>query len=246
MRAAAFTSPGVVEIIELPVPEPGAGEVRIRVRTAGVQPVDLAVGGGYTMPGVPDVWPRVVGNEVAGTIDATGPGVTGFEPGDEVLAFSRLNCYQEYTLVPADQVMPKPKTMPWEIAGVFPAAIMTPHIALTELGVGPGMTVLIHAAAGGVGPAGVQLARAWGATVIGTASEANHDYLRSLGALPVAYGQGWWSGSARWLPRVWTPWSTARAARRSPAPSNSSTTPPGSSRWSSTPRPPGSACGPPR
>ncbi|GAB3675027.1 NADP-dependent oxidoreductase [Actinocorallia lasiicapitis] len=190
MRAAAFTSPNVLELLDLPVPDPAPGEVRIRVRAAGVQPFDLAVGQGWLPPGVPDTWPRIPGNEVAGIVDALGDGVTGFAVGAEVLAFTRLNSYAEYTVIPADQIVPKPPKMPWDVAGAFPAAIMTPHIALEELNVGPGTRLLIHAAAGGVGATGVQLAIAKGATVIGTASPANHGYLRSVGALPVAYGPG--------------------------------------------------------
>jgi NADPH:quinone reductase-like Zn-dependent oxidoreductase len=84
----------------------------------------------------------------------------------------------------------KPHNMPWEVAGVMSASGQTAHTALKELGVGNGETVLIHAAAGGVGTIAVQLAVAWGAKVIGTASERNHDYLRSLGAIPVSYGDG--------------------------------------------------------
>jgi NADPH:quinone reductase-like Zn-dependent oxidoreductase len=186
MRAAAFTAPGVVEVIDLPAPSPGPGEVLIRVRAAGVQPIDRMVGDGYAPPGVPDVWPRVTGNEVAGIVE----GGTGFAEGDEVIAFTRMKSHAEYAVIPAEQVLAKPKGMPWEVAGGFPAAIMTPHIALEELAVGEGTVLLIHAAAGGVGATGVQLARVRGATVIGTASEGNHAYLRSLGAIPVAYGPG--------------------------------------------------------
>jgi NADPH:quinone reductase-like Zn-dependent oxidoreductase len=107
-----------------------------------------------------------------------------------VLGFGQLNAYAEYLVVPAAQVTAKPATMPWEQAGGFTAGAQTAHIALGEVRAGPGDTVLIHAAAGSVGTMAVQLAVLAGATVIGTAAPVNHDYLRSLGAIPVAYGDG--------------------------------------------------------
>lgn len=101
-----------------------------------------------------------------------------------------LNCYAEFVVVSVDQIIAKPHGMTWEAAGSLSASGQTAHTALQELRVGKGDTVLIHAAAGGVGSVAVQLARIYGATVIGTASERNHDYLRSLGAIPVTYGEG--------------------------------------------------------
>ncbi|PRX99030.1 NADP-dependent oxidoreductase [Allonocardiopsis opalescens] len=193
MKAAAFNRPGgpeVLELMEVPTPEPGPGELRVRVRAAGVQPFDLAVRAGWMPAGLPDGFPRVPGNEFAGVVDRLGTGAAGPAAGTEVVGFTRLTAYAEYVVVPADQVAPKPAGMPWEVAGGFSAAVQTPHIALEALGVGEGDTVLVHAAAGGVGSVAVQLARIAGAAVIGTASPANHDYLRSLGAVPVAYGEG--------------------------------------------------------
>ncbi|RKS76904.1 NADPH:quinone reductase-like Zn-dependent oxidoreductase [Actinomadura pelletieri DSM 43383] len=193
MRVAGFTEPGgpeVLRILDVPVPEIGPGEVRVRVRTAGVQPFDLAVRAGWTPPGTPEGLPRVPGNEFAGVVDEIGDGVTAVSPGEEVLGYCRLNAYAEYVVVPETALVRKPTSMGWEVAGGFPAAVMTPHIALEEMAVGPGDTLLVHAAAGAVGTVAVQLGRAAGATVIGTASEPNHDYLRSIGAIPVAYGDG--------------------------------------------------------
>lgn len=193
MKAMGFDEPGgpdVLKTLELPVPEPGPGEVRVRVRAAGVQPYDLAVREGWSPPGTPEGFPRVPGNEFAGVVDAVGPDVTGTRPGDEVLGYCLFHAYAEYVVVPAQALAAKPASMPWEVAGGFPAAVMTPHIALEEMGVGPGTTLLVHAAAGAVGTVAVQLARIAGAAVIGTASGANHDYLRSIGAAPVAYGDG--------------------------------------------------------
>jgi len=201
MKAAAFFEfggPEVLRVAELPTPEAGEGQVRVRVRAAGVQPFDLAIREGWTPEGVGGELPRVPGNEFAGVVDQVGEGVDGSEGGvdgisvgAEVLGFNLLNCYAEYVVVPAENVTPKPANMPWEVAGGFTAGTQTAHIALRQLGVGEGDTVLVHAAAGGVGTAAVQLARLWGAaTVIGTAREENHDYLRALGATPVTYGEG--------------------------------------------------------
>ncbi|GAA3764661.1 NADP-dependent oxidoreductase [Plantactinospora mayteni] len=193
MRAAGFTEyggPEVLRILELPTPVPGPGQVRIRVKAAGVQPYDCAVRAGWTPPGVTGGLPRVPGNEFAGIVDQLGPDVTSVAVGAEVLGFGQLNCYAEYLVIPADQITAKPPTMPWEVAGGFTAGAQTAHIALGELGITRGETLLVHAAAGSVGTVAVQLAVAAGATVLGTASPANHDYLRSLGATPMAYGPG--------------------------------------------------------
>ncbi|GAB3983729.1 NADP-dependent oxidoreductase [Plantactinospora veratri] len=193
MRAAGFTEyggPEVLRLLELPTPVPGPGQVRIRVKAAGVQPYDCAIRSGWTPPGVTGDLPRVPGNEFAGIVDRLGPDVTGVDVGAEVLGFGQLNCYAEYLVTPADQITAKPAGMPWEVAGGFTAGAQTAHIALDELGVAGGETLLVHAAAGAVGTVAVQLAVAAGATVLGTASPDNHDYLRSLGATPVAYGPG--------------------------------------------------------
>ena len=183
MRAAAFTEPGppdVLRVLDVDEPQAAAGQVRVRVRAAGVQPYDAAVRAGWAPPGVVLDWPRIPGNEFAGVTD----------DGREVLGFSTLKSYAEYVVVPANQVTGKPAAMPWEVAGGFSAGAQTAHIALEELGVGPDDTLLVHGAAGAVGTVAVQLAGLAGATVIGTGSAANQDYLRSLGAIPVVYGDG--------------------------------------------------------
>ncbi|MFI9812607.1 NADP-dependent oxidoreductase [Saccharothrix variisporea] len=193
MKAAAFSAPGgpeVLELVEVDTPEAGPGQVRVRVKAAGVQPVDLAVREGWTPPGATLVYPQVIGNEFAGVVDQVGADVTGYSVGDEVLGFSTLGAYAEYVAVPADQVTHKPANVPWEVAAGLSGAGQAAHTAVEVLGVKDGETFLVHAAAGAVGTVAVQLARMIGATVIGTASEANHDYLRSLGAIPVTYGEG--------------------------------------------------------
>ncbi|GLZ38666.1 NADP-dependent oxidoreductase [Actinokineospora sp. NBRC 105648] len=174
----------------VPRPEPGPGEVRVQVRAAGVQPVDLAVRAGKGPPNAPVALPLVLGNEFAGTVDAVGAGVAEVAVGDEVLGFATFGSYAEYRLISSDQVVRKPVGMPWEVAGSFTAGAQTATIAVEALAVAAGETFLVHAGAGAVGAMAVQLARLRGATVIATAREVNHDYLRSLGAIPVEYGDG--------------------------------------------------------
>ncbi|MFG1708238.1 NADP-dependent oxidoreductase [Nonomuraea sp. M3C6] len=194
MRAAAFSEPGgpeVLKVMEVPAPQAGPGEVRVRVRAAGVQPFDAAVRSGWLPPYLAAIdFPRIPGNEFAGVVDQVGAGVTGVAAGDEVLGFSRLFSYAEYVVVAGTDVAAKPANVPWEVAGGFTAGVQTAELALDGVGIAAGETLLVHAAAGSVGTAAVQIGRMRGATVIGTAREVNHDYLRDLGAIPVAYGEG--------------------------------------------------------
>lgn len=190
-KAAVFFEPGgpeVLRVAEVPDPTAGPGQVRVRVRAAGVQPFDVAVVAGQIHRQADPTVPTIPGNEFAGVIDEVGEGVDGFVVGDEVLGYGTLNSCRELLAVPADQVVAKPASMPWEVAGGFSAGAQTAHIALAEIGVGSGDTVLIHGAAGAVGSIAVQLSRLRGATVIGTARAAQHDHVRSLGAIPVSYG----------------------------------------------------------
>ncbi|RZU51643.1 NADPH:quinone reductase-like Zn-dependent oxidoreductase [Krasilnikovia cinnamomea] len=194
MKAAALTSfggPEVLELMDVAEPRAGEGQVRIRVRAAGVQHFDTGIRQGWAPPSVDLSFPVIPGNEFAGIVDEVGDGVAGVEVGAEVLGYSTLGSYAEHLVVPPDQFVPKPKSMPWEIAGGFTGAGQGAHMALQAMQVRPGDTVLISGAAGAFGTFSVQLALAWGAKrVIGTASEANHDYLRGLGAVPVTYGEG--------------------------------------------------------
>jgi len=195
MKAAAFTSfggPEVIRLMEVPDPHAGPGQVRIRVKAAGVQHFDCAIRSGWTPAyGLTVQFPQAPGNEFAGIIDEVGEGVTGFSAGDEVLGFSILNSYAEYVVVGSDQIVEKPDSMTWEEAGGLTGNGQGASIALAAIGVKPGDTVFINGAAGSLGSIAVQLARAKGAkTVIGSASERNHEYLRSIGAIPVTYEAG--------------------------------------------------------
>lgn len=194
MRAVVidrYGGPEVLRLAELPEPTPGPGQVRIRVHTAGVNPVDIKQRTGYFAALAPARFPLRLGNEYAGTVDQVGDGVEGVALGDEVLGSATAQCYADLVVIEAADTVAKPASMGWDVAGGVATVGQTAHSALTQIGgVRRGETLLVHAAAGGVGTMAVQIARAWGATVIGTASEGNHDYLRSLGAIPVAYGPG--------------------------------------------------------
>ncbi|MFE7565091.1 NADP-dependent oxidoreductase [Kitasatospora sp. NPDC057500] len=185
-----FGGPEVLRVAAVPDPVPGPGEVRVRVYAAGVQPVDLAIREGDAPAGIELIPGLTPGNEFAGVVDRVGADVEGWAVGDEVLGFRLLGCAAELVVADAARLVRKPSGMPWEHAGALSASGQTAHIALDGLKVGEGDTVLVHGAAGGVGTVAVQLARTRGATVIGTASGRNHDYLRELGAIPVAYGEG--------------------------------------------------------
>lgn len=190
MKVAYVTTPGgpeVLQVRELPTPTVGAGRVRVRVRAAGVQPIDLAVRGGWRPPYATGDLPPVPGNEFAGVVDEVGPSVTGWAVGDEVLGFNLLGCYSEYVVVGTDQIVAKPASMSWEVAGGFTAGAQTAAIAWEEVDPRDADVVLIHGAAGNVGGFAVQLARLRGARVIGTARPEHHEYLRGLGAEPVDY-----------------------------------------------------------
>lgn len=184
-----YGPPEVLEVATVPTPEPGPGDVRIQVRSAGVQPFDCATRRGDFQQWNPLDLPARLGNEVAGVVDAVGDGVD-LLIGQEVLAYLHLLGYATEVVVRADQTSPKPASMPWDQAGGLTASAQTAYTALDALGVTGADRLLVHAAAGGVGSFAVQLAVIRGATVIGTASEPNHDYLRSLGAIPVSYGPG--------------------------------------------------------
>jgi NADPH:quinone reductase-like Zn-dependent oxidoreductase len=153
-----------------------------------VNGIDGTIRAGAAQQMFPTQLPAVLGLEIAGTVDGVGPGVEGLAAGDDVLGFADGGGYAEYAL--ATTVAPKPAELGWTEAAALPVAAETALRVLRLLEVTQGDTLLIHGAAGGVGTVAVQLAVARGATVIGTASEANHDHLRELGATPVLYGEG--------------------------------------------------------
>jgi enoyl reductase len=186
---AEYGEPEVLQLVPLPDPEPEPGQVRIRVRAAGVQPADTKMRSGAWASFMPRTFPARIGNEAAGVLDAVGAEVTGFAPGDEILG-PVSGGYADTLVADPALLVRKPAELSWAKAGVLSASGQTASTALDLLALAEGETLLLHAAAGGVGLFAVQLAVARGARVIGTASEPNHEFLRSLGAVPVAYGPG--------------------------------------------------------
>lgn len=188
MKAARFYQfggPEVLKIVELPDPHPGPGQVRIAVRAAGVNPSDWKKRKGLMDPQLP----QTLGHEAAGIVDELGEGVRDVAVGDRVFGLSAEGAAQaELTVL--SYYAPIPTSLDFPGAAALPAAIETATRALDQLGVESGGALLINGASGSVGSAAVQLAVVRGARVIGTASPANHDHLRSLGAEPVAYGEG--------------------------------------------------------
>ncbi|MFC4611890.1 NADP-dependent oxidoreductase [Streptomyces maoxianensis] len=182
-----FGGPEVLHLAEAEEPHAGRGQVRVRVKTAGVNPVDYKIRHGWMQEVVPTSLPAIPGVEFAGIVDEVGEGVTA-AVGDEVVGWTTTGAYAQYAL--AESFVPKPAGLDWADAAALPVATETAQRVLDLLGVRAGETLLVHGAAGAVGTAATQLAVAAGAKVIGTASPARHDYLRELGATPVAYGEG--------------------------------------------------------
>ncbi|HEU4421365.1 MAG TPA: NADP-dependent oxidoreductase [Pilimelia sp.] len=185
-----YGPPEVLRLAELPDPVAGPGQIRVRVKAAGVQPFDVYGRRGAMAGFLPVTFPQTLGQEYAGVVDQVGDGATGVAVGDEVVGSTMLNAYAQHVVVAAGDAVAKPPGLGFPAAVAFVAAAQTAYGSLRELNVGEGDTLLVHAAAGSVGTIAVQLGRRRGATVIGTASPGNHDYLRELGAIPVAYGTG--------------------------------------------------------
>jgi NADPH2:quinone reductase len=181
----------VLYIAEVQTPAPDAGEVVVQVRAAGINPGEAAIRMGYLDSRFPATFPSGEGSDLAGVITAIGPDVTDFAVGDEVLGWSwRRSSHAEYVAVPVEQLIRKSAELSWPVAGSLYVVGVTAYAAVRAVAVGAGDTVVVSAAAGGVGSVVVQLLRLKGAEVIGIASESNHEWLASLGVTPVTYGDG--------------------------------------------------------
>jgi NADPH:quinone reductase-like Zn-dependent oxidoreductase len=184
IRQDSFGGPDVLELVEVDRPEPGPTEVLVAVRAAGVNPVDWK---SRAAPGLFETPPFTVGWDVSGVVEAVAAGVNRFAPGDEVFGmpwFPReAAAYAELVTAPSRHLARKPDRLGHvESAGLPLAGLTAWQILVETAAVGPGQRVLVTAAAGGVGHLAVQIAKARGATVIGTARRAKHDFLRALGA----------------------------------------------------------------
>jgi NADPH:quinone reductase-like Zn-dependent oxidoreductase len=189
VQYSRYGGPEVLDIVEIDEPHPGSGEVRVAVRAAGLNNFDSKVRQSPAM--LPNrALPSGQGAEFAGVIDEVGDDSTTEAVGDEVLGWSNFSAQADFVIVPVGQVAPKPSGLGWAVAGGLGLVGNTAERSTRTVAPQPGETVLVSAAAGGVGLFAAQFALTEGAIVIGTASEDNHDYLRGLGVIPVAYGPG--------------------------------------------------------
>lgn len=190
-----YGDPDVLTYGEQPDPKVGPDSVLVEVRASSVNPVDWKITAGYLDGALPTHFPVIPGWDVAGVVLQPGPSVTEFEAGDEVIGYVRmdtvgLGTFAEKVAAPVRTLARKPRNVSWAEAATMPLVGLTAYQSLRAVAAGDGDTVLIHNGAGGVGTYAIQIAKAWGARVLATASEKNHEFLRSLGAEPVTYGEG--------------------------------------------------------
>ncbi|GGF31028.1 NADP-dependent oxidoreductase [Subtercola lobariae] len=182
----------VLTVAEVPVVKPGAGEVLVRVIAAGTNPGELSIREGALESRFVSKLPQGQGSDFAGIVVAVGAdgpeGAARFSVGDEVIGWSEKRSSQaDYVLVPDTQLILKPEAISWPVAGSLFVASVTAFAAVRAVGAGPGDTVVVSSAAGGVGSIAVQLLKSKGANVIALASPANHEWLASVDATPVDY-----------------------------------------------------------
>ena len=188
VRYDHFGHSDVLHIVELPKPEPGAGEVLIKVKTAGINPGEASIREGRLAKQFPSTFPSGQGTDFAGIVEKLSDIVSQFKSGDEVIGFSdKRNSHAAYVVVPAAQLVKRPANVSWEVAGGLFVVGTTAYASVNAVGLKPGETVIVSAAAGGVGSIAVQLAKKQGATVIGLAGEGNHQWLKDHGIVPVSY-----------------------------------------------------------
>jgi NADPH:quinone reductase-like Zn-dependent oxidoreductase len=185
MKAVRYDEYGPVEVLDVrdvPAPEPAEGQVLVQVKAAGINPGEAKIREGELAARWPSTFPSGQGSDFAGVVEKVGPGVTAVAPGDHVIGWVDTRSSQaEYLVAEAGNLAAKPAGLPWEVAGAIPVAGFTAWAMVRAV---------VAGAAGGVGSIAVQLARRAGATVIGLAGPSNHDWLSRHGVLPVAYGEG--------------------------------------------------------
>jgi NADPH:quinone reductase-like Zn-dependent oxidoreductase len=191
VRFSEYGGADVLDVVEVPVPEPGPGEALVQVKAAGINPGEAKIRQGLLHSRWPATFPSGEGSDLAGIVTKTGNGVAGFAAGDEVIGYTDNRAsHAEYVVVPAEHLTGRPAGVSWAAAGSLYVAGCTAYAAVRAVALTSGDAVVVAGAAGGVGCITVQLARLAGATVIGLASERHHDWLRSKGVVPVAYGDG--------------------------------------------------------
>jgi NADPH2:quinone reductase len=189
VRFDKYGSSDVLYVADVDVPSPAAGEVVVEVKAAGINPGEASIREGRLAAVFPATFPSGEGSDLAGVVHLLGDGVTEFSVGDEVMGWSWQRSSQaQYASVPTSQLIAKPAALSWPVAGSLYVAGVTAYAAVRAVSVAPGETVVVSAAAGGVGTLAVQLLRVKEAHVIGIASEPHHDWLRAHGVTPVSYG----------------------------------------------------------
>ena len=192
MRFDHYGDVDVLNVVEVERPVPGPGEALVRVKAAGINPGEASIRKGLLHDRFPASFPSGEGSDLAGVVEEVGPGVDSVTEGDEVIGWTDQRAsHAEFVVAPAEHLVPRPAGVSWEAAGALFIAGVTAYAAVRAVGAGPGETIVVSGAAGGVGSLAVQLARhAGAATVIGLASSGNHQWLRDHGVTPVAYGSG--------------------------------------------------------
>jgi NADPH:quinone reductase-like Zn-dependent oxidoreductase len=193
VRVESFGGSEVIQVQDMPEPHPGVGEIRVRVSAVGLNPMDWHLSSTRQIAEAFDIsLPSGFGSDFAGVVDETGGVVDGFSAGDRVFGSATARAAADWVVLRpgVDTVVRTPEGVDDDVASTLVIAGSTADAALNVIGVGAGDTVLIGGASGGVGVFAVQLALLSGARVIGTASESTFDFLRRLGAEPVAYGEG--------------------------------------------------------
>src|SRR5271167_1810450 len=194
MKAVRFDEYGGVDVLQVrAVEDPVAGpdQVLVAVRAAGINPGEIAIREGRLHERFPATFPSGEGTDLAGVAQAVGAGMSAFAAGDEVLGWTEQRAsHAELVVVPADQLTAKPASVSWEVAGSLFVVGLAAYASVRAVAPRAGETVVISAAAGGVGSVAVQLARRTDAMVIGLASGQNHDWLRRHEIVPVTYGDG--------------------------------------------------------
>jgi NADPH:quinone reductase-like Zn-dependent oxidoreductase len=194
VKAVRFDEYGGVDIlrvVEVPRPAPGAGQVLVQVKAAGINPGEAKIREGLLHARWPATFPSGQGSDLAGIVAQTGPGVTRVSVGDEVIGFTNNRASQaEYVVVEEQNLTAKPAGVTWPAAGALFVVGATAYAAVRAVALTEGDTVVVTGATGGVGSLAVQLARRAGATVVGLASEASHEWLAGHGVIPVTYGDG--------------------------------------------------------
>jgi NADPH:quinone reductase-like Zn-dependent oxidoreductase len=191
VRSDNYGGIDVLRVADVPIPQPGQGEVLVKVKAASINPGEAKIREGLFHAFFPATFPSGEGTDFAGIVTKVGSRVSGIAIGDEVIGFTdRRASHAEYVVVEARNLTAKPKDVSWEVAGSLAIAGTTAYASVRAISLKPGDTVAVSAAAGGVGSIAVQLARRAGAKVIGIASPANHGWLTAHGVKAVAYGEG--------------------------------------------------------